>query len=575
MQAIGLRPFSLFLTTCLILLLLAIVRADERSDSYTLFFPFVPRAPQPPPPVTAPLYGVNFITSAEQQADAQQFQNGLATGAAWDRWPLYWFHVEMSPGVYDWSTQDTAVLDDINHGLRINAILLGTPGFYTTRLAQANDAARPESLRNFRISAINSATPQGVYAPIFTDGSDVPGPGKQINPENKWAGFVFTAVSRYKPGGVLAQQQGWGAGVGITHWEVWNEPDLVWFWDGTLPDYARLLKVAYLSAKQADANAQILFAGMANNFAYLSYYADVLAIYDQDAMAAAHGYYHDIFATHSYFYAWQSWYHVWRAERTMRDHGLSKPIWLNESGVAVWNDYPGPIWDAQSGARATQSEQADYIIQSALYALFAGADAIFHFQLYDGCGNQPAGTNFPPHNGELCDENGLWNGLPCAGDANGLYRNPTDATCFAQHPQPETARDSLAAYRVLTTYVTDVYPYWRQRPGSPKCMGPGNVATPGQEWIAFYQPGSGRRVVGLWALCAESETAVIPATSPTGTALLVAPTGSAQTITAQNGVYTIYLPGATNRNTFPDGTLTEFYPIGGRPFILVEADPNR
>ncbi len=164
---------------------------------------------------------------------------------------------------------------------------------------------------------------------------------------------------------------------------------------------------------------------------------------------------------------------------------------------------------------------------------------------------------------------------PMPGDANGLYRNPTDATCFAQHPQPETARDSLAAYRVLTTYVTDVYPYWRQRPGSPKCMGPGNVATPGQEWIAFYQPGSGRRVVGLWALCAESETAVIPATSPTGTALLVAPTGSAQTITAQNGVYTIHLPGATNRNTFPDGTLTEFYPIGGRPFILVEADLNR
>lgn len=54
----------------------------------------------------------------------------------------------------------------------------------------------------------------------------------------------------------------------------------------------------------------------------------------------------------------------------------------------------------------------------------AGATAIFHFQLYDACGNQPGGTDFPPHNGELC-------GLPqypiCAGDAFGLYRNPSDA----------------------------------------------------------------------------------------------------------------------------------------------------
>ena len=44
-------------------------------------------------------------------------------------------------------------------------------------------------------------------------------------------------------------------------------------------------------------------------------------------------------------------------------------------------------------------------------------------RLYDGCGNQPAGTNFPPHNGELCDEHNEYQGKPCAGDANGLFRN--------------------------------------------------------------------------------------------------------------------------------------------------------
>ncbi|HMT19692.1 MAG TPA: hypothetical protein PKE20_00350, partial [Promineifilum sp.] len=188
----------------------------------------------------------------------------------------------------------------------------------------------------------------------------------------------------------------------------------------------RLLKVGYLVAKQADPNARVLFAGLANNFAKLNYYRDVLAIFADDPAAEAHGFYHDVLPTHSYFHAWKSWYHVYRALGTMRDFGLDKAIWLNESGVPAWDDYPGPVWDSMSALRATTAEQADYVIQSAFYALFAGADTIFHFQLYDGCGNQPAGTNFPPHNGELCDENGEYQGKPCAGDANGLYRNPTD-----------------------------------------------------------------------------------------------------------------------------------------------------
>lgn len=571
-----LRPFPLLLLWLLTLLLLITPTSHSQSPASTtrLFLPILYRPPQP---TTKPYYGVNFISSAENLADAQQYQNGLATGATWNRWPIYWFNVEQSPDQFNWTTQDTAVLADIQHGLHLNAILLGTPAFYQTEPTSPVSSARPARQGLFTLDAANAATPVGLYEAIFTDGSDVPGLGKQINGANRWARFVYTAVTRYKPNGLLAQTYGWPPGTGITYWEIWNEPDLTWFWNGSLPDYARLLKVAYLTIAQADPGATILFAGLANNAAYLSYYGDVLSIYDNDPLAVTYNYYHDILATHSYFYAWQSWYHTFRARNTMGSHGLSKPIWLNESGVPAWNDYPGPVWDSASALRATMSEQADYVIQSALYALYAGAEAIFHFQLYDGCGNQPEGTNFPPHNSELCDENGDWvghPGLPCAGDANGLYRNPTDAACFAQHPQPETARPTLAAYRVLTTYVTGVTPYWRQRPGPERCIGPGNVPTPGQEWIAFYQPTSGQRIVGLWALCGVAETAVIPATNPAGTALLVATDGSHQTVTAQNGVYTIQLPAATHLNPFPDGNPPPFHPIGGRPYLLIEPDPH-
>jgi hypothetical protein len=259
----------------------------------------------------------------------------------------------------------------------------------------------------------------------------------------------------------------------------------------------------------------------------------------------------------------------------MADFNLDKPIWLNETGVTAWDDYPGPTWDSKSALRATTQEQADYTIQTAFYALFAGADAVFHFQLYDGCGNQPQGTDFPPHNGELCDENGNYQGKPCAGDANGLYRNPTDAACFTQHPQPATPRPNRAAFSVLTQYLTDVEPYWRKRPG-PTGVCPGQLIpssmTPPQEWIAFYRPATQERIVGMWALCDRSETAVIDATSPDGRAMLVFPDGSSQNIVALQGRYTIPLEPATNRNPFGSEGTNALFPIGGRPVILIEKD---
>jgi hypothetical protein len=512
-------------------------------------------------------YGVNFISSAEGLADEQQYQNGLATNATWNRWPFYWPLIEPMPGVFDWSNQDATVQADIAHGLQINAILLGTPVSYTTNLA-AGDEVRPSPPSGLSLQAVQAATPIGLYEPVFDDGTDVLGPGKAINEANVWARFVWLIVNRYKPGGQMAQQQQWPAGVGITHWEMWNEPDLPFFWDSSLADYARLLKVGYLAAKHADPQARVLSGAMANYSLHLSYYDEILAIYDNDPLAAQHHYFHDIFATHSYFHAWNSWFHIWRATNMMAAHGIpEKAIWFNESGVVAWDDYPGPVWDPQSPLRATVSEQAAYTIQSAFYAAFAGADAIFHFQLYDGCGNQPQGTDFPPHNGELCDANGHLigqPGIPCAGDAHGLYTNPADAACFRQHPQPESPRPQLAAYQVVTEYLVDVAPFWRLRPGS------NDPANGPQEWIAFYRPATKERIIGMWARFGQDETAVLEATSPDQSALLIYPDGHTLTITAVNNHYTILLPAATNQNAPWDPNL---YPIGGQPVIVVEKMP--
>jgi len=532
-----------------------------------------------------PEYGVVFISSAEDRAPgsgrtsvsiAQQYQDGLTTGASWNRWPLYWNSIEYWPNQFNWSAQDETVRDDIAHGIKINAILLGTPYFYQADGDERISRPSRPRIGQLSLDAAERATPEGLFEPVFSDNTDQPGPGKTPNPANKWAVFVWRAVNRYKPGGEMAQMHNWPDGVGITHWEMWNEPDFDPFWDGPLEDYARLLKAGYLVAKQADPNTVVLFGGLANN-TKPNFYRDVLELLSKDPMAGANGFFHDILATHSYFHAWKSWYHVYRAMGAMKDYGLDKPVWLNESGVPAWDDYPGPVWDPHSALRATTAEQADYVIQSAFYALYAGADSIFHFQLYDGCGNQPAGTDFPPHSGELCDEKGEYQGKPCAGDANGLFSNPTDMSCFTQHPQGRSSRQMLAAFQVLTEHVVDVEPYWRKREGDlnacPMQQTNGNIYyTPPQEWVAFYRESSGERIVGLWTLCNRQETAIIDATSPDGRATLVFPDGRVQPIAAVNGHYTIQLPPATNRNPFGSEGENAIFPIGGSPIILIEKE---
>ena len=296
------RPFF----PIIIILLSIIIVTFATSDRKTAV-----AEPQSAP--IAPAYGINFISSPDMQggqggASEQRYQNGLSTGATWNRWPLYWDKIEHNPNDFHWAYQDLTVIADIAHGLKIDAILLGTPTFYRTGVMDDREPIAPAQ-SPMQLAQAQTAAPQGLYEFVFTDGTDVPGAGKTINESNVWARFVREAVNRYKPNGILSQDQGWVAGEGITHWEMWNEPDLDSFWDGTLDNYARLLKVGYLAAKHADPDAQIISGGMAVYEKPL-YYTDLMNLYDADPLAAANHYFHDIYAVHNYGYAWRSWYYV-------------------------------------------------------------------------------------------------------------------------------------------------------------------------------------------------------------------------------------------------------------------------
>lgn len=342
--------------------------------------------------------------------------------------------------------------------------------------------------------------------------------------------------------------------MGITHYEIWNEEDYDFFWTGTEAEYAQLLKVAYLAAKSANPDAQIIFGGLAN-FQQPTFLQEVLAILAQDPLVADNDWYFDILATHSYSTAWESWYHTYRARQSLGTYGLEKEIWLNESGSPAWDDYPGPTWDPESGFRSTMEEGAAYIIQSALYAKYAGASVIFHFQLYDDCGNHPAGTDFPPADPPENGDSVCQFYDPCGGDAFGLIRNRSDGDCYTQHPEPDTARPALNAYRVLTDHLTRIEPLWRSLPSS-------------YEQIAFYRPTTGERVLALWSLVGTDQTVKVTAIGIN--AQLVDQAGTVTPLTPVGGKYTLDLQAASNQNSWP--TPWSAYSIGGPPLILIETD---
>lgn len=476
--------------------------------------------------VRASRLGITFINSVDTSRAEERYQHALALGAGWNRWPLYWDRVETEAGQFSWRDYDELVAADLEHGLRTNAILLGAPAFW-----------RDEN------------TIAGLQEPIYADGSDVPGPNKAINPENGWANFVQQAVRRYMPGGILGWQRGWPADRGVTVWEVWNEPDFEQFWQGGVGDYTRMLKIAHIVAHSLDPDTTVMMGGLLyptrNNWL-----AQVLGIIINDPFREQNNWYVDAVAVHSYGNAWRSGWLTLYVRQTLIEFELERPIWLNESGVAAWDDYPGPTWltDDPGGraTRATAAQQAAFFIQSSAYAWAEGADVVFYHQLYDDCGDQAPGTNFAPNDGTRF------------GDAFGIFRNAASSVCYSQHPQPNTPRPIGRAYELLTEVFGQV-------PFSER--GQVDERQDGTVLITFTRPTTAERVVVAWTTRQEPVTLELDALSATATLHTL---GGESTLRANNGEYRLHLAAAltpSQRFTDNGGAID----IGGAPVILIES----
>jgi len=246
-------------------------------------------------------------------------------GARINRWEIRWDHVEPKANTWNFAANDAAVQSSQAYGIQVLGILIGTPGWAVIR------GQRP-----------GNGVPQGLSLP-YND------------PRNLWAGYVRATVDHYKGQ--------------VTYWEIWNEPDLSFFWTGTPDDYFRLLKVSYLVIKQVDPGARVIMAGMVvPDLSFLSHVLD-------DARSAPgsqqfHGYF-DIAAWHAYGPAKALYANILRVKQLLATKGFStNPLWITEDGFPASNPNGEP-------------RQAAYVLETIAYALTAGANKILIYRASD------------------------------------------------------------------------------------------------------------------------------------------------------------------------------------------------
>ncbi len=388
-------------------------------------------------------------------------------GVAWDRILFYWS--ELQPGGPDeWNgyhVPDDWLALASSSGREVVGLLKHTPEWATD-------------------GPVGCGVPRGLDLPID-------------DPSNLWAMFVRRTVSAYSSR--------------ISHWIVWNEPDIApqtygAEWCGTTEEYYRLLKVTYLAAHELDPDVTIHLAGL-THWHDPNYLRRFLAVATSDPSGPQHGYYFDVVSLHIYFRT-ETVPDIIRATRAaLAAYGVDKPIWLNETNAPPNTD---PEWYMpQANYEISLEEQAGFLLQSFSLALASGAERIAVYKLVD--------HDLPPHF-----------------EPFGIIR-------------PDSSRrPAYYAFRLITEHYAGTHSATvDQRPQY-------TIVTLSRGYLAT-------RV--MWART-EADTAVtIPALAAQAT--LIDQTGAEQIIQPVGGNYVISLPRA--RCADSRGCI-----IGGPTFLLVE-----
>lgn len=172
----------------------------------------------------------------------------------------------------------------------------------------------------------------------------------------RWGDFIYRTVSEYKDR--------------INCWEIWNEPNAAPFMNPPRPGiYARLLKTAYIRAREADPDCTIVGVCMAGM--WLNYLKELFETGAAD--------YLDAFSFHPYRYDQGSpeeglsaggarlTADIGYVRELLRRHGRGDvPVWITEVGYST----------ATTDRGISEREQADYLVRLHLLAFAAGVERV-------------------------------------------------------------------------------------------------------------------------------------------------------------------------------------------------------
>ena len=271
--------------------------------------------------------------------------------------------------------------------------------------------------------------------------------------------------------------------------------------------------------KRANPEARVALPGLTywwdKQYDRPQYFERFLQAAEQDPDAPAHNWFFDAAVLHLYNEP-AGLYRVTQLFRELRAaRGLSRPIWINETNVAPWDDPQNPM--PRADFRATLDEQASYLIQAFAWALAAGVE---HVSVYPWCdGNAPPGQ-----------------------ELMGLVRGDG------------STRPAYRAFQTATRYFSGVRDGSVEREGS--------VVT-----ITLRRPGE--TIAVAWTMAPEPAVVAIPARG--GQALLIDKYANEQPLAASDGVYRLDLEPATANTVNGDPGL---YLIGGNPLLVVQSDDS-
>lgn len=297
------------------------------------------------------------FTDAEAFADANVFgvvegfwlsDEACAVGAGWERIIFDWAeHQPNSPDDWNFLNVDERWLQQARDCNReVVAVVKHTP-------AWATDGTPGPGL------------PRGLYLPVD-------------DPNNLWAGFMRRLAA-------------WYGDLGMRRFIIWNEPDIPrdvygFEFEGTVEDYAQLLKVAYFAAHEGNPDAIIHMAGTTYwhdvNAGRRLYVDRLLEQLSADAEAASNDYYFDVLTLHIYFRADTVYTIVREMRAILSRYGLDeKHIWITETNASPNLD---PLWPVERPQyQITLDQQAAFLVQASALALAAGADHVGVYKFYD------------------------------------------------------------------------------------------------------------------------------------------------------------------------------------------------